>query len=405
MRIEQAIRRTLYGLLRIVLRRITGTTPTRLPLDTAKVRKILLLRYDRLGDMVVSTPLIQLLHERLPQAELHILASPRNVGLLHHDTRVHKTFVWNGTHSALPALAKSLRAERYDVMLCTVFFKMSYAGLLANLFGNADCQKITIAHDNPRRAELYAVWFNAQAPVEYITRQQTMAEMLVEFGCMTFGWHYEPSLVRFSICLSEAHRRKALSLLASLLPSAFSHPAGNNTNAMQHKRNRAFIFVNVSAGAPFREWSKERLRTFLEMMTTLEPNATLVINAIDQRYAEVRALLDESGTAPGSALSGASGGSLMLLPPVDDVLTLCAVIEQMDFVITPDTSITHFATACSKPTVVLCTALSSSPQWMPFGVPYRAVYAPSGAPVEAIEPASVLHAYTSLLDELHSSSK
>ena len=36
--------------------------------------KILVLKRDKLGDLLLTTPLFQLLHDALPQAEIHLLA-------------------------------------------------------------------------------------------------------------------------------------------------------------------------------------------------------------------------------------------------------------------------------------------------------------------------------------------
>jgi ADP-heptose:LPS heptosyltransferase len=375
-RLEHAIRRALYALLRLVIR----NRAVSLPIAADEVRKILVLRYDRLGDMVVTTPMIELLHERLPNAELHVLASPRNAGLLAHDRRIAKTFVWDGSWQDILRVANLLRRERYDVMLCVVFFKMSYAGILANVFSGRTTLKCALAHDNPRRAELYSLWFNAQVPVEYLERKQSMAEMLVEMACRTFGWAYSSADVRFRVVLAESHRTTA----RTVLPDSTT----------------PLVLLNCSAGEPFREWSEANHRQFLRLLCErYRANNTalrLVLSAVGEKRREAERLQQD--------IFSTFGVETLLLPPTEDVLQLCAFVERVDVVITPDTSITHIATAFGKPSVVLCTRLSSSPQWMPFGVPFVAVY-PSAhsleAPVEAIAPEAVVQAFSELLHRLN----
>jgi ADP-heptose:LPS heptosyltransferase len=377
-RLEHALRRMLYAVLRLVIR----NRDVSLPIAAHGVRKILILRYDRLGDMVVTTPMIELLHERLPNAELHVLASPRNAGLLAHDKRIARTFVWDGSWRDMLRVARLLRREKYDVMLCAVFFKMSYAGILANFFSGRTTLKCTLAHDNPRRAELYSLWFNAQVPVEYLERKQSMAEILVEMVCRTFGWAYTNADTRFRVVLAEAHRTTARTLLPNFTGSAVPR-----------------VLLNLSAGEPFREWSEANNRKFLTLLCERyrANNASLhlVFSAVGEKRREAERLQQD--------ISSTFGVETFVLPSTHDVLQLCAFVERVDVVITPDTSITHIATAFGKPSVVLCTRLSSSPQWMPFGVPFVAVYPPvhlPEAPVEAIAPEAVVQAFSELLHRL-----
>jgi ADP-heptose:LPS heptosyltransferase len=356
------------SLLAAFLRLFVNNEQTSLPLPVHTVKKILVLRYDKLGDMVVTTPMLRLLQERLPHAELHVLASPRNAALLAHDTTITTTHVWDGSWQALMRLARTLRRERFDLVFCTVFYKMTTMGAVTNLLvGRKPC-KITLRE---QRADKYAVWFNAQIPLE---REQPMSALLVQLVCAAFGWPYTPAMTRFHVVTAEAHRTAA--------QHWFEHEVGANE----------CVLYNLSAGAPYRQWSFERHEAFLRAFSAAFPALQIVINATGSER-------------PSAERLAALFHAVRVLPATEDIVQLCAYVACVDAVITPDTSITHIANAAHKPLVVMCTQLSGGAQWLPFGVPYRAVLADGDAPVESIRPEQVMAAFAELYQHYHAQHK
>jgi heptosyltransferase-2 len=59
------------------------------------VNKILFIRIDRIGDLVLSTPALRALKQAFPDSELVVLASPSNQPLLLHNPYVDKVFVYD----------------------------------------------------------------------------------------------------------------------------------------------------------------------------------------------------------------------------------------------------------------------------------------------------------------------
>jgi ADP-heptose:LPS heptosyltransferase len=367
------IRSALYAFIRLFVR----NPEVALPLDAAFVRsikKILVLRYDRLGDMVVTTPMLRLLAERLPHAEIHVMASPRNAGLLAENRSVACVHVWDGSLRAVMHFARlfrheARRGEGFDLALCTVFNKMTFAGAFVNLLLGRTPLKITLRE---RRAYNYAVWFNAQVPIE---REQPMSALLVQLGCAVFGWEdYAPELVRFQIKSSAAQQQAAQRWFEQAFDEA--------------QRKQECVLYNLSAGAPVRQWSLGRHEAFLRLFTEQFPFMRVVVSSA-------------SAERPIADALAATFPALRVLPATDEILQLCAYFEGIDAVITPDTSISHIATAFQKPLVALYTHHSAGPQWMPFALPHRALIADGDLPVESIAPERVLAAFVDLHTTIH----
>jgi ADP-heptose:LPS heptosyltransferase len=64
---------------------------------------------------------------------------------------------------------------------------------------------------------------------------------------------------------------------------------------------------------------------------------------------------------------------------------IASLVEGAILVITPDTSLVHFASAMRTPVIGLYTQqLQATKEWLPFRVPYRIVTAPVGEPTSHI---------------------
>lgn len=78
-------------------------------------RKILLIQLRRIGDAVLVTPALDALREAWPQARLQLLTANPVPQLFEDDARLDRLWV-RPSRSGLPALAMSLRGERFDVV-------------------------------------------------------------------------------------------------------------------------------------------------------------------------------------------------------------------------------------------------------------------------------------------------
>lgn len=80
-----------------------------------KPRKILIIRFSSIGDIVLTTPVIRCLHEQLEGVELHYVTKEKYSGLLRHNPRICKLHTL--TDAGLQPLIKVLRAERFDFVV------------------------------------------------------------------------------------------------------------------------------------------------------------------------------------------------------------------------------------------------------------------------------------------------
>lgn len=100
------------------------------------IKKILVIRNDRLGETLLITPALRALKETFPQAKLKLVSSHYLKGLLEHIEYVDEVVAWdNLRHSFRQILGFSLaiRKEKFD--LCVVFNPSKELHLISFLAG------------------------------------------------------------------------------------------------------------------------------------------------------------------------------------------------------------------------------------------------------------------------------
>src|SRR5947199_6632832 len=94
-------------------------TPTTEAPDWSSGRKrLLFLRHDRIGDMVVSTAAMRAIAESHPGIELDVLASPSNAAVIEGAPYVRNVIVFDRRDpKSFASTARRLRSEGYDAVI------------------------------------------------------------------------------------------------------------------------------------------------------------------------------------------------------------------------------------------------------------------------------------------------
>jgi len=96
--------------------------------------KICIVRSDRIGDMILTLPVIQGIKQKNPQATIHVIASQKNLKICKQFSFIDKTYEKSNSSSAFNNLAKSISAEKYDYYFA---FSPGWLGLLLGFFSKS----------------------------------------------------------------------------------------------------------------------------------------------------------------------------------------------------------------------------------------------------------------------------
>ena len=307
-RLEIAFRRFLIRLLGLFGR-------SRRPLSSAidyNGCKFLFVRQDRIGDVLISTPLFEVLKKKYPQAVLDVLLSSNNHFVLANDPIIRKRWVYDKGILSSWRLLRAVRKERYDFVI-DLMDNPSATSTLICLFARARWT-VGLEKDN---AYVYDI------VVPLLSRKDShivdrIARLLTPFGI-------DPSR-------SKLHVRYTISDDASQF--------GRHVFERSGIKSRKAIGINISAGHEVRFWGIENFRILIGLLRIKYPTDAIVVlsKPAHRSYAEQIADGFESVYIP---------------PPTHSFDEFAALVSRLGLLITPDTSAVHLAAAFGIPSVVM----------------------------------------------------
>ena len=161
MPIQPFVRTIEQGFKRILFASIDGLLRNRElsdPLTVANIQRILVLRYDRVGDMIVTLPMIKALRALNPKWTIDVLASESNADIVCALEECNDVLVYPDGFPARLSMLRRLRRRDYDLVLACLYNKATIIGLMSNFIGGRRAVKATLD-----RGEKYRVLFNVQS--------------------------------------------------------------------------------------------------------------------------------------------------------------------------------------------------------------------------------------------------
>jgi ADP-heptose:LPS heptosyltransferase len=315
--------------IRLLTRAVARSHPRR---DTSAaapaLRRVLFLRPDRIGDMVVSTGLLRAIAAETGVA-IDVLASPANapvargesfIGVVHVLYRF-KPWRW-------PATVARLRAARYDAVVDCMVTAPSVTTLLLMLAVGAR-ERIGVAGRG--NDDAFTITVPPRPDARHIIDH--LSALAAAFGIEVATADFTPALT-----LSATERARAVAIWDAVAPR------GDDTRR---------LLVNISAGVTARHWPDDRFVEVLQLVRRDHPGVqTLIIGGPEDQ---------ERGLAIGNA----AGVATARTPALRDAL---ALVGTADVVLSADTGISHAAVAFRRHSVVLHRPRSAV-VWGLYGAP------------------------------------
>jgi ADP-heptose:LPS heptosyltransferase len=280
-------------------------------------QRILYLRYDRIGDMILASSLVRSIATAHPSLTVDVLASPLNAPVLEGDPHVGSVIIFDKKRpwSYLRTL-RQLRRARYDAVLDCMVMTPSTTTLLLMLASGA---RHRIGVEGRSNDFLFTI------PVPALTSASHYVERTAALA-MPFGVDPATTDWRPKIYLTDTERAGAELMWRS---QASASTGGRHTRR---------LLVNISAGKATCNWPDDRFIRALGFLRSHAPDLNILA---------VGAPSDAERLA---SIARSAGVPVARTPGIRSALALVATA---DFVFTPDTSIVHAASAFEKPAVVM----------------------------------------------------
>jgi lipopolysaccharide heptosyltransferase II len=285
----------------------------------SEIKRVLFLRHDRIGDMVLSTAALKALRRGYPHAKITVLASERNFEILKHNPNVDKVLIYKG----IPWFIREIRTQCYDLVIDPfVTYELKQA-LMTYLSGG----KYRIGFEEAGRE----VFFNVRGPAT--SPPKRMVDHLLDLAVLAGGKREgcEPE-----VFLSDTEIQWA-------------------NDALVEKEIRAhdlIIAIHPGAHYPSQRWPAER---FGELSRTILERGEAQVILLGSQAEEV--LLHDVKKIAGDGIQVFSGLKLR---------DLMALINRCDLLVCNNSGPLHVASALKVPTVSMIGP-TVTPLWLPYG--------------------------------------
>jgi ADP-heptose:LPS heptosyltransferase len=311
--LEKGVRRVTNGAIAAVMGR--GAAPGERPDWRAREYRVLFLRHDRIGDMILSTGILRAIAEAHPTIRLDVLASRTNAPVITNEPYLNEVIPFDRKRtSAFPRMFRELRRRRYDAVIDCMVTAPSTTTLLLMLASGARYRVGVRGRGNDFA---YTLPVPAREHADHIVDQ--LGALVAAFGLQPTALDLRP---RVQLTADELKRGERAW-----------------RNGREPARDRPpRVLVNVSAGRAHHFWPDDRF--------------VLVIQSVRHAYADADVIVVSSpGDRERAAAIARRGGARLVED--EGIRDAMAMIACADVVFTPDTSISHAGSAFAKPVVVL----------------------------------------------------
>lgn len=326
--------------------------------------KVLFLRFERIGDMIMATSIIRVLATS-PGVSLDVVSAPNARPVLDNNPYVGKVFTLDrGSWKSYRTLSRQLAAEHYDVIVDGRLNNPPIFTSTPLLMWRAGAT-YRVGAGGGNNDLIYNVRVKTyDRRTHYIRGSQALAE---PFGVEVLSLDWRPE-----IFLTDAERDSANEVWQR---AAVRVAAVSRSVAGAEIR----FLVNLSASEQKRRWADDHFITVLRRVREAHPGLSIVIMGLPAEWESVQ------------RVAASVNAEAAPTPELRDAL---AIVGTSDRVLTPDTSISHAASAFKRPVVVLLRR--DCDPYAPWDVPGELVFW-DGETVHGLKIETVLPAVLRLL--------
>ena len=296
--------------------------------------KICIERSDRMGDMILTLPIIQGIKEKNPKASIHVVASKKNLKICELYNLINKTYEKTNNSSAFKQLIKSIKDEKYDYYFS---FSPSWFGLFLGYYSKSKFKSALILQSRYKSNMLSKFWqiifskiFFSQSKVvnrykslkenEDIHQTKTMMEVILNSG----------------ISLDKNHQ------------SNFAF-----INAFTIKKDKKVCVIHLSSKWINKYYEEDN---FLELLKALEKkNLSIYLTSDETTKSKFHKIFTlYSSTDKANELI--NNEKQILLCNNFDFENWTSLLNQADYTITPESGCTHIASLTSSKLCVIYDA-------------------------------------------------
>jgi len=330
--IEHKFKALFFRLLKSTLQKRSGDNK---PLEATKIKTVIFFRPERIGDMVVTLPIVDGLKTFFPQIKVSVLASPKNLDLIKDDPRFDEIFLYTKDPRRDITELFRIRHRKFDCVIDTICDD-SVTALFLSHFCAAGKPIIGVGK------EKYKEYYN----FSYANRTGHIIDNSLKL------------LEAFGISSEELS-----GFAAPYLSTTVQNNAEVFVNSFSKNGSRPVrVGYNLSSGAPTRVWPRDKCVKLISNILASFPESQVVLIAVPGDRAQAL------------SISNQFAKDVQVVPDNLGISEVSAIIKYLDVLVTPDTSLVHIARANRVPVVGLYSKNSKNfGLWHPYAMIENAV--------------------------------
>jgi ADP-heptose:LPS heptosyltransferase len=334
--------------------------------DPRLVRRVLFLRHDKIGDMIVTLSTFHTLKRFYPQIEIGVLASRANALVVKNDASVTHVYIHHKTPRGLLRTFREIRRQNYDVVIDLMTGASVTSLILATVAAPGSYRFGVGKEAFARYYDFYSLeWRNHE--------QKLHISEVFRSTLMPFGIQLQQGVLNGKIQLSAAEQQRGKDI----------------ADKIRDKRFRQLVLLNPSAGKLDRTWAADKFVRLVGVISRAYPQVQFVVS-----YAPIEIKLAKR-------MADAGGDNVSIIPEGLSILDIIALLSHIDLVISVDTSICHIAAELDVPLIALYSGNNVNfSRWRPYGQRVWAVRSPNHIGIEGITLEQMLSEVERLMREL-----
>lgn len=299
--------------------------------------KILFLRFDVLGDMIVSLPVLRACRNSLPSSRIDIICSYKNQSVIENSGFVNNTYVTTKDIVKNILLSIRLRKEKYDLIVNLVTRPSLTYGILTQIIGP---KAYRVAGEQEKYEYFYThnVALPPKRAIHMTQRLMLLCSFLTEENSLT----YRQPWVKFGNEVVEKSSQLYKKVCQTIDPG---------------KSKLKVAAINLTSGLERRNWPIEK---YIEFLKTASEKYNEKVDGW---------VIFTNPSKPNDSKmveNLVSNKKVIALPIVNDFKVLFEFLHHLYFLVTPDTSILHAASATGTPVLAMIIG-ENKIVWTPVG--------------------------------------
>ena len=277
-------------------------------IESNKIKSILFLRYDgKIGDMVINTLMFREIKKQYPDIKIGVVTRGGATAVIQDNKYVDKIYKYDKKSSEITRLAKELSKEKYDLLIdFTELLRVNQMKFI-----NLCDARINMGLEK-EGWKLFDISYKKSEKNEHVT--EIYREILQKLGIKNIDLQYDLQ-----------NNSENISKVTEYLQKIGEY--------------KKLVILNPFAASKHRSLNSEKIQMILEIVLKEQGTKVILVSA-----KENRALISEYANKYAGRI---------FVPDFDKIMETAELIKRSDFVISPDTSIVHIATAYDKKMIAI----------------------------------------------------